>query len=60
MEGLRIDRDDRLEWEREEEIRKQREKEERIRKEFDRRMNPKSKEDFDLLFHALESNVELL
>ena len=55
VEGLRDDRDNRLEWERAEDLRKQKEKEDRIKKEFDRRMNPKSKEDFDLLFHALES-----
>jgi len=31
------------------------EKQDRIQHEFERRMNPKSKEDFDLLFRALES-----
>ena len=36
-------------------IRKQKEREERIRREFERRMNPKTKEDFDLLYHTLES-----
>ena len=36
-------------------IRKQKEREERIRLEFERRMNPKTKEDFDLLYAALES-----
>ena len=45
----------RREWERQEEIRKIKEKEERIRREFERRMNPRTKEDFDLLYHALES-----
>ncbi|XP_071484963.1 IQ motif and ubiquitin-like domain-containing protein [Diadema antillarum] len=44
----------RREWERKEEIRKIKEKEERIRREFERRMNPRTKEDFDLLYHALE------
>ena len=38
-----------------EEIRKKKEKADRIKKEFERRMNPKTKEDFDLLYHALES-----
>jgi len=38
-----------------EEINKRKEKEDRIKKEFERRMNPKSKEDFGLLFRALES-----
>lgn len=51
---LKEDKKQREEWERLEEIRKRKEKEERIRKEFERRMNPKSKEDFDLLYHALE------
>ena len=35
-------------------IRKQKEREERIRRDFERRMNPKTKEDFDLLYHTLE------
>jgi len=26
-----------------------------MKKEFERRMNPKTKEDFDLLYHTLES-----
>lgn len=45
----------RQEWEKQEEILKKKEKEARIQKEYERRMNPKSKEDFDLLYHALES-----
>jgi len=45
----------RQEWELQEEMDKRKEKEDRIRQEFERRMNPKSKEDFDLLFRALES-----
>lgn len=52
---LKEDLKKRKEWERQEEMRKIREKEERIRKEFERRMNPRTKEDFDLLYHALES-----
>lgn len=55
VDQVRDDKRKRLEWEREEEVKKKKEKEERIQKEFQRRMNPKSKEDFDLLFHALES-----
>jgi len=51
---VRDDKSKRLDWEREEELRKKKEKEDRIRREFERRMNPKSKEDFDLLYHALE------
>ncbi|XP_077981682.1 IQ motif and ubiquitin-like domain-containing protein [Glandiceps talaboti] len=54
VENLKKDLASRMEWEREEEIRKIKEKEDRIKKEFERRMNPKSKEDFDLLYHALE------
>ena len=55
---VRDDKERRLEWERAEEIRKKKEKEDRIRREFERRMNPKSKEDFDLLYHALESEYK--
>ncbi|XP_067420083.1 IQ motif and ubiquitin-like domain-containing protein isoform X3 [Emydura macquarii macquarii] len=44
----------RLEWEAQEELRKKREKEERLRREHERRLNPKTKEDFELLYHALE------
>eukprot|EP00794_Sanderia_malayensis_P007339 gene7339-8159_t len=51
---LRVDREMRIEWERQEEIRKSKERENRLKKEFERRMNPKSKEDFDLLYAALE------
>jgi len=46
---------EREDWELQEELNKCQEKENRIQKEFERRMNPKSKEDFDLLFRALES-----
>ena len=56
---LKEDKIRRLEWERLEEIRKKKEKADRIKKEFERRMNPKSKEDFDLLYHALESKYIL-
>ena len=55
VEQVRVDKAKRMEWERGEEIRKKQEKENRIQREFQRRMNPKSKEDFDLLYHALES-----
>lgn len=51
---LKEDKRKRLEFERLEEIRKKKEKADRIKKEFERRMNPKTKEDFDLLYHALE------
>ena len=38
-------------------IRKQREREARAKREFERRMNPHTKEDFELLYHALESKT---
>ncbi|XP_039184209.1 IQ and ubiquitin-like domain-containing protein isoform X1 [Crotalus tigris] len=44
----------RLEWERQEELRKQREREEKLLREYNRRMHPKTKDDFELLYHALE------
>ncbi|XP_063165629.1 IQ and ubiquitin-like domain-containing protein [Candoia aspera] len=44
----------RMEWEREEELRKQREKELNMLREYNRRMHPKTKDDFELLYHALE------
>jgi len=53
--GVRENERKRQEWELQEEMDKLKEKEDRIRQEFERRMNPKSKEDFDLLFRALES-----
>ncbi|XP_075065034.1 IQ motif and ubiquitin-like domain-containing protein [Mixophyes fleayi] len=55
VEQLREEKRLRVEWEEREEFRKKKEKEERLRKEYLRRMNPKTKEDFDLLYHALES-----
>lgn len=55
VEGLRRDKQRREEWERAELARRQREREEHARKEFHRRMNPRTREDFDLLYHALES-----
>ena len=52
---LKVDRQRRLDWEKQEEVKKREEKELRIKREFERRMNPKTKEDFDLLYAALES-----
>ncbi|XP_053320863.1 IQ and ubiquitin-like domain-containing protein [Spea bombifrons] len=54
VQQLREEKRLRLEWEEREELRKKREKEERMRKDYERRMNPKTKEDFELLYHALE------
>ena len=48
-----------MEWERQEELRKQRERAERIKKEWERRLNPKTKEDFDLLYAHLESKYKI-
>ena len=58
VDELRRDRDRRLQWEEQEELRKRREKEMRIKNEFERRMNPKTKEDFDLVYAALESKLD--
>ena len=57
VQRVREDKETRLEWERMEELKKKKEKEDRIKREFERRMNPKTKEDFDLLYHALESKL---
>ncbi|KAL3853468.1 hypothetical protein ACJMK2_017004 [Sinanodonta woodiana] len=54
VQRLKEDKHKRLQWEHQEEIKRRKEKEDRIKKEFERRMNPKTKEDFDLLYHALE------
>lgn len=55
VDNLRADKTRTEEWERQEEMRKQREKAERIKREWERRLNPKTKEDFDLLYSHLES-----
>ncbi|KAI1888435.1 hypothetical protein AGOR_G00185110 [Albula goreensis] len=51
---LRHERDQRLAWLESEQERKRKEKEEQIEAEYQRRMNPKTKEDFALLYSALE------
>jgi hypothetical protein len=51
---LRNDRNLRIEWERVQTEMKENDRAERIRREFERRMKPKTKEDFDLLYAALE------
>lgn len=55
VERVKDDKEKRLEWERKEELKKKKEKEDRVKREYERRMNPKTKQDFDLLYHALES-----
>ncbi|XP_017363129.1 IQ and ubiquitin-like domain-containing protein isoform X3 [Cebus imitator] len=54
VENVRRQKCLRLEWERQEELRKRSEKEEWIKLDYDRRHNPKTNEDFELLHNALE------
>ncbi|NWU96401.1 IQUB protein, partial [Upupa epops] len=54
VQSLREKKRLRLAWEAQEELRRKKEKEDRLRREQERRLNPKTKEDFELLFHALE------
>ncbi|XP_068045950.1 IQ motif and ubiquitin-like domain-containing protein [Anomalospiza imberbis] len=44
----------RLAWQAQEELQKKREKEEKLRREYEKKLNPKTKEDFELLYHDLE------
>ncbi|XP_053340517.1 IQ and ubiquitin-like domain-containing protein [Clarias gariepinus] len=52
---LRLDKELRLAWIEREEKRKKEEKEDQIRAEYNRRMNPQNRNDFVLLYNALES-----
>jgi hypothetical protein len=52
---MKQDRCKRLQWEEQERLRRELEKKESLRRDFERRMNPRTKEDFDVLYHALES-----
>ncbi|NXF36105.1 IQUB protein, partial [Nyctibius bracteatus] len=54
VQNLREKKRLRLAWEAQEELRRKKEKEEKLRREHERRLNPKTKEDFELLYHALE------
>ncbi|XP_049497715.1 IQ and ubiquitin-like domain-containing protein isoform X1 [Panthera uncia] len=54
VENLRRQKMLRLKWEAEEEQRKIREKEEWMKLDYHRRHNPQTKEDFELLYNALE------
>ena len=54
VNSIRQDHIRRIEWEKKEEERKRKEKEKRLKEEYQRRMQPLSKEDFDLVYHALE------
>ena len=54
VNSIRQDHIRRIEWEKKEEERKRKEKERRLKVEYQRRMQPLTKEDFDLVYHALE------
>ncbi|XP_057589159.1 IQ and ubiquitin-like domain-containing protein [Hippopotamus amphibius kiboko] len=54
VENLKRQKMLRLQWEAEEELRKKREKEEWMKLDYYRRHNPQTKEDFELLYNALE------
>ncbi|KAM9651217.1 IQ motif and ubiquitin-like domain-containing protein [Trichechus inunguis] len=54
VEELKRQKKLRLEWELQEELRKIREKEEWMKMDYYRRHNPKTEEDFELLYNALE------
>ncbi|XP_009698666.1 PREDICTED: IQ and ubiquitin-like domain-containing protein, partial [Cariama cristata] len=54
VQNLREEKRLRLAWEAQEELRRKKEKEEKLRKEHERRLNPKTKEDFELLYNSLE------
>jgi len=54
VQNLREEKRLRLVWEAQEEIRRKKEKEEKLRREQERRLNPKTREDFERLYHALE------
>ncbi|NXS59600.1 IQUB protein, partial [Brachypteracias leptosomus] len=54
VKNLREKKRLRLAWEAQEELRRKKDKEEKLRREHERRLNPKTKEDFELLYQALE------
>ncbi|MBZ3877585.1 IQ and ubiquitin-like domain-containing protein [Sciurus carolinensis] len=54
VEKLKRQKQLRLEWEAQEELRKIKEKEEWLQRDYDRRHNPKTDEDFELLYNALD------
>ncbi|XP_031311144.2 IQ and ubiquitin-like domain-containing protein isoform X2 [Camelus dromedarius] len=54
VESLRRQKMLRLQWEAQEELRKIKEKEEWMKLDYHRRHNPQTKEDFELLYNALE------
>ncbi|NXA30804.1 IQUB protein, partial [Eudromia elegans] len=54
VQNLREKKRLRLEWEEQEELKKKKEKEEKLQSEYRRIQNPKTKEDYELLYRALE------
>ncbi|XP_005519284.1 PREDICTED: IQ and ubiquitin-like domain-containing protein [Pseudopodoces humilis] len=58
VRNLKEQRRARLAWEAQEELQKKREKEEKLRREYEKKLNPKTKEDFELLYHDLELWVQ--
>jgi len=58
VDRLRKERSRRLAWLELQERRRKEEKEEQLRDRRQRWMNPQSKEDFNLLYHALESRFK--
>ncbi|XP_032913650.1 IQ and ubiquitin-like domain-containing protein isoform X2 [Catharus ustulatus] len=54
LQNLKEQKRLRLEQEAQEELQKKWEKEEKLRREYEKKLNPKTKEDFELLFHDLE------
>lgn len=57
---VRRERDRRLAWLEMQERRRREEKEEQLRDRRQRWMNPQRREDFNLLYHALESTLQFL
>ena len=56
VDGLRMERMKRLEWEMNELRREEEEKEREKARDKERRIHPTTKQDFDLLFDSLRSN----
>eukprot|EP00111_Clytia_hemisphaerica_P006283 TCONS_00018189-protein len=54
VKKLKRDKQDRLDWEHKQAEQRAAERAERLRREFERRMKPRTKADFDLLYSALE------
>ncbi|NXF70558.1 IQUB protein, partial [Sclerurus mexicanus] len=54
VQDLREQKRLRLAWEAQEELQKKKEREEKFRREYERKLNPRTKEDFELLYHDLE------